>query len=286
MKNAKRIIVVDSKDTTAAITLGSLTQNGLEVSQAVIEASADGLPQQAFLMAAVAQGMAALLEEGFTGRVAIVVPEQVTIRCATALKARKAGGDAAAIYGKLYFPWMANGKDAEAWQQSLSAFAQVLADFEGTVLFVNARELYRWEVFSAETLDDETVAEICKDDVSFTAGVNADMGLTVGSLGPNGSVVPKTFYNERVTLVSSSYATRDGGKVWRLFAPRFVTVGGKHVPAGDAAKLSEAELEGVSDSQAALVDVIRLRAINVRALPLRGVSKIVMAQEPLKVEQG
>lgn len=282
MKSAQKLIVVDVKDVTAAITIGTLTNEGLVVEQGTLT-SGDGVPAQAFIIGAVTQSLAALSEQGFAGRVAVIVPEQVILRFATAQKAKKNAGVGAsvsavakAVYSALYFPWMERDGKGQVWQQTLSAFANVFAGFPGTILWVNARELYRWEVFYEGTLNDETVAALTSEPVSFVAGVCAEKGLVVGN--DNGkTVTPKTFYNERVQLTATSYQTRDNGKVWRLFADRFVSWdNGGHERAAVAGVDMAREFPGISDSGAALVDAIRLRALNTRALPSRGVSRIIV----------
>jgi len=277
MKNSKVMLDVIAKDNTVVVAKGTVTEGGvLEISRKVRTFDM-GVPAQAAILATAAGEIAALTKAGMSDRIAVILPEQVVIRAAEAQKLKNQG--VADIGGKLLKGWMVDRSkvsetEAAAWSTACEMFGNAVNSYGGTIIWQSARALYRWEV-KGEDPAGADLADFNGQEVTFTAGANADLGLVV---------VDNERYNNTAKITVSSIRNRNGSVRYRAFVPRVVGIKKEDGTFGTitAAEASNPELdiEGSSDSYCAVINALRLHVKAAEKLPkLKVAKKIVVNDE-------
>lgn len=259
MKTAKRMIDVMVKDNTAVVGRTVLKNDGtMDIDQSKVVLAA-GYPSAATVMALVGQELLNLSDAGVKDRVAILVPEAVIPRMAEASKAKKDG--VSDIGGKLFKEWMAKGEDKDAWAQATNILGAAVAGYEGTIVWVNTRKLYRWEVKSSDP-SGANLAGLNGKEVEFIAGVSEEHGLAIEE---------NNRYNRKVTLSVTTIRDRNGNVRYRAFVPRFIGANdaeGKPVwVTATEASDPRRELTTSSDSYASVINALRFHVKTAMALP-------------------
>ena len=267
MKNAKMMIDVMVKDLTVVVATGKVRDDGCLMITRKVSTAEPGVPAVATALAYAAGEIGTLIKAGISDRIAIIMPEQAVIRAAEAQKIKNQGGD----METLIKDWMLKSSplEAEGWTTALRLFGAAVSKYAGTIVWQNARSLYRWEVKS----QDPTGSDMATlDEVTFTNGANVDLGLIVAE---------NQYYNETAKVTVTKIRQRNGNFRYRAFVPRMFTVRdangeNQHL---DAFTVSNPELavEGLSDSHAAVINALRLHVKAAEKLPkVKVAAKIVV----------
>lgn len=277
MKNSKIMLDVVAKDQTTVVAKGVSEGGVLRVSRKVRESEA-GVPLQAAVLATVAGELAGLTAAGVADRVTVILPEQVLIRAAEAQKLKNQG--VADIGSRLLKGWMVDRSrvsevEANAWTAATTMFGNAVGAYGGVIVWQSARALYRWEVRSSDPTGSD-LAELNGKEVVFTAGANAELGLVVAD---------NQRYNQTAKISTMTIGQRGGGKRYRAFVPRFVSVKKEDGSLGQitAYEASNPELavEGATDSASAVINALRLHVKAAEKLP-----KVVVAQKIVVSDEG
>lgn len=275
MKSSKIMIDVVAKDQTIVVAKGVCENGVLKVTRKA-RTSESGVPLQAAVLATVAGELAGLTTAGVADRVTVILPEQVVIRAAEAQKLKNNG--VADIGSRLLKGWMVDRSrvsdvEANAWTAATTMFGNAVGAYGGTIVWQSARSLYRWEVRSSDPTGSD-LAELNGKEVTFTSGANAELGLIV---------VDNQRYNQTAKISVMTIGQRGGGKRYRAFVPRFISVkteeGFNQVTSYEASN-PELALEGSTDSASAVINALRLHVKAAEKLPRIAVAaKIVVSDE-------
>lgn len=269
------MIDVVAKDQTIVVAKGVCENGVLKVTRKA-RTSESGVPLQAAVLATVAGELAGLTTAGVADRVTVILPEQVVIRAAEAQKLKNNG--VADIGSRLLKGWMVDRSrvsdvEANAWTAATTMFGNAVGAYGGTIVWQSARSLYRWEVRSSDPTGSD-LAELNGKEVTFTSGANAELGLIV---------VDNQRYNQTAKISVMTIGQRGGGKRYRAFVPRFISVkteeGFNQVTSYEASN-PELALEGSTDSASAVINALRLHVKAAEKLPRIAVAaKIVVSDE-------
>lgn len=275
MRNSKIMFDVIAKDNTVVVAKGLVNNSTMRVSRKVRTSEA-GVPTQAAVLATIAGEIAALTKAGVADRIAVILPEQVVIRAAEAQKLKNNG--VADIGSRLLKGWMVDRTkvsevEAQSWETATRMFGNAVAGYQGSIVWQSARTLYRWEVRGTDPTGAD-VAELNGKEVTFTAGANAELGIVVAD---------NQRYNQTAKISVTAIGQRGGGKRFRAFVPRFVSVkkedGSVEQLTTFEASNPELNIEGVTDSASAVINAVRLHVTAAEKLPKVAVAKIVVEDE-------
>ena len=196
-------------------------------------------------------------------RVSIIVPEAIAIRMNEARKLKDAGAEEIAT--ALFKDWMANDEKTEPlYEKAIGSFAQAYSNFVAengnNHQFVNARQLYRYEL-------EGNIADLGKT-VKLAGSVNEELGVSVKAINGN---MENNMLNGEFDVQSTHYRTRAGEVVEQKWAIRKVQVLKDGTPVSvnttDVLKLLDegaVTINESADSANALINALRLRTENIR----------------------
>lgn len=270
MQNSKIMFDIMVKDLTCVISSGRILEDGTLMIKRRTEPVIAGTPSVAAVLAHVAGEIASLNEAGIADRVVFILPEQATIRAAEAQKLKNQR--VSDIGSVLIKDWMLRGPqiEAESWSTALTMFGVAFSQYKGVILWHSARSLYRWEL-KGQVPDGSDLAKLEGQEVTFTSGVNVELGIAVEN----------EHYNETVKVNVTKIRQRNGNFRYRAFVPRFFSVKGENgtVQMLDSFTVSNPELavEGSNNGSSAVINALRLHVRTAEKLPrVRVATKIVV----------
>lgn len=259
MKNSKMMIDVVTKNGVVVIAKGSVDSKGvMTVDRETVEIGGSN-PAQTNVMAFVGKAIADLTSQGYKERICVILPEQTVLRGAQALKMKKSGtqniGDA------LFQGWMANRNDEkDAWITACQIFGAAIERYEGDIIFVNARWLYRWEI-KGSAADGSDLVPFNGKEITFVKGAAIEEGL-VNSENP--------YYGETGKLTVTKIVKKDGKVTYRGFVPRMITAQNSD---GETVRISAFEASdftkalSADDRTTAVINALRLHVMATAKLP-------------------
>ena len=276
MLNSSIIFDINGANGVIAISQASVNPQSdtMEITQQVINVEGS-MTLDIAMLSTVGNVLTQLADNDLRERISIIIPERVALRTFQALKAKKAGR-LDTLEQQLWQSWMAKDSQKANWENGIADFCEGFRAYQGSVNFVNARQLYRYEVVSGDE-KGENLRQFNGVEVEFTASVNKEHEL---------SVRDNNMINGKFKITVSEVRDRDGNSRYRAFIDRYVTVevekDGKkeqrRVTAYEASTLWECE--AINDRGAALINGLRLHVKSAEVLPrMKTVKKLVVNQQ-------
>lgn len=267
MKNSKIMVDIVTKENTVVTAVGTVNNGIMTVNR---ETRTSDLPAaQVNVMLGVATVLDELNANGIKDRVCVILPETVVLRGAAALKAKKDG--IVDIGNHIIKEWMIKKTDnPKAWINACTAFGTAIKNYSGTILFVNARSLYRWEVKG--TVDGTDLKTLNGVEVTFTNGTCVEHALVVAE---------NQYYNGTVKIQVQTITDRNGQETTRAFVPRFINC----TENGQATTLTAFEASDfrrqltAKDATAAIINALRLHVQAVTKLPKLQIATSVVVND-------
>lgn len=252
MKNSKIMVDVVIKEQTVVTAIGKVNGNVMTVDRKVTQTE---LPSQCAVMIGVAAILEELTANNIKDRVCVVLPEAVVLRGAQALKAKKDG--LSDIGSAIHKGWMTESDNPTAWINACTKFGSAIKQYNGQLLFVNARTLYRWEVKASDSADLKAFNGI---EVTFDKGVCAEHGLVVSE---------NQYYTGLTKLQVQTTVNRNGKETTRAFVPRFISCeeDGEHKRISTFEASDFTRKITADDKTTAVINALRLHVQAVAKLP-------------------
>lgn len=266
MKNSKIMVDVSGKDNVVIVSQAKILDDEIQVVQKKYEGFSSDVPLQAAIIGVVGKELLELADKGVKDRLSLLLPEQVVIRAAEALKAKNAGMSVSDVAMKLYGKSWINklvGAEKKIWIQALSALAAGIVGYQGALVLVNQRKLYRWEVKNSSPTG-EGLADLNGKTATFVSGVCEELGLVCDE---------NNRFNKTVSISVTSIRDRQGGVTHKAYVPRLLFVENS---AGEQSWVSMSEAidpdqdySAAGESYAVTMNAARIHAASVAALPKR-----------------
>lgn len=253
MKNSKMMIDIVAKDGVAVIAIGSVDGNGIMTVNRQTVTTTN--PSQIEVMNHTAAVLEQLTTKGIADRICVILPESLVLRGAQALKAKK--DNVSDIGSTIHKGWMAESDNPTAWINACSKFGSAIKQYNGQLLFVNARTLYRWEVKASDGADLKAFNGI---EVTFDKGVCAEHGLVVSE---------NQYYTGLTKLQVQTTVNRNGKETTRAFVPRFISCeeDGEHKRISTFEASDFTRKITADDKTTAVINALRLHVQAVAKLP-------------------
>ena len=290
MRKSKAIFDINSKGNVVA--RASMRNDGSGIIMTQKFQVSEQEPTQCSLISMVAYYLGMIREEAekdpsLKGRYTFIVPESIAFRMFQAQSAFNAGNN---IIEELYLDWMkspeynitstetVNGEQKtvtyNAWESAITDLATHLTtmlskDSGFQINFMNARQLYRWQILDQHNTDSSKPALQDRMEVTFSQGVDKEHGFICRE---------NNFLNGTFTVMESTIRDRNGGVRKQYHVPRYVVVntpeGRKNMTVGEIIALPENERpDPVYENGAVLVNAALLRMENAKQLPRINVGK-------------
>lgn len=280
MQKSVGMVDIIAKNGTVVVGTGVVDDGTLRVSRKVSEYKT-GEPMATAVLLAAAEKISQINESAPGARITVILPEHVLIRAAEAQKLKNAG--VADIGARLLKGWMVDRSkvsevEAAAWTKATTMFGSAVTAYSGTIVWQNARELYRYTVVGEEP-DGSDLVDLAGKEYTFTTGVNVENKLRV--VNSRGDTIN---YSHTGLLSTVTITNRDGKKRWIGSVPRMITIvnddGTKGtVTAYEASDINLA-VEGSTASATAVINALRLHVKTAERLPKLAVArKIVIVED-------
>lgn len=265
MKNSKIMLDITGKDGVVVVSKADILEDEIKVEQKKYDGFSSAVPLQVAILGVTGKELLDLAKAGVTARIAVMLPEQAVIRAAEALKAKNASMTAAEIATKLGSKsWIADLSEEERglWQKAFAALAAGIHCWQGGIVLVNQRKLYRWEVKNASP-GGEGLAALNGKTVTFVSGVCEEFGLVCDE---------NNRFNKTVVLSVTSTRDRQGRVTYKAYVPRllFVEKDGEQSWVSTAEAIDPSKgYDAAGESYAVTMNAARIHATSVAALPKR-----------------
>ena len=265
MKNSKIMLDVTGKDNCVIISKAMLLDDEIKIEQKKYDGFATTVPLQVAILGIAGKELLDLANAGVSDRVAVLLPEQAVIRAAEALKAKNAGMSAAEIAVKLGNKGWIDALPAEEqklWRDGFVALATGVYKYKGSLVLVNQRKLYRWEVRNSSP-NGEGLMAVNGKTATFVSGVCEEYGLVCDE---------NNRFNKTVSISVTSIRDRQGRVTYKAYVPRllFVEKDGEQSWVSTSEAIDpEKGYDAAGESYAVTMNAARIHAASVAALPKR-----------------
>lgn len=265
MKNSKIMLDVTGKDNCVIVSKAVLLDDEIKIEQKKYDGFATTVPLQVAILGIAGKELLDLANAGVSDRVAVLLPEQAVIRAAEALKAKNAGMSAAEIAVKLGNKGWIDALPAEEqklWRDGFVALATGVYKYKGSLVLVNQRKLYRWEVRNSSP-NGEGLMAINGKTATFVSGVCEEYGLVCDE---------NNRFNKTVSISVTSIRDRQGRVTYKAYVPRllFVEKDGEQSWVSTSEAIDpEKGYDAAGESYAVTMNAARIHAASVAALPKR-----------------
>ena len=265
MKNSKIMLDITGKDGVVVVSKADILDDEIKVEQKKYDGFSTTVPLQVAILGIAGKELLDLAKAGVNVRIAVMLPEQAVIRAAEALKAKNAGMNVSEIAAKLGSKsWISAlpAEEQELWRQSFAALAAGIHRWNGGLVLVNQRKLYRWEVKNSAPRG-EGLAALNGKTATFVSGVCEEFGLVCEE---------NNRFNKTVTLSVTNTRDRQGGVTYKAYVPRllFVEKDGEQLWVSTAEAIDPSKgYDAAGESYAVTMNAARIHAASVAALPKR-----------------